>query len=187
MGDACRTAAAHPRMHGPAKPVDPFDPHRGLLALAVVLRIADPDAIARLRLSVFDTYLELAPRPLPAEQLPVRIVDIDEASLARIGQWPWPRTHLARIIDSLGRAGARTITLDLILAEPDRLSPAEFAKLFKDTPQLAPMIGEAAALPSNDARLAAAIGDAPVVLGLCRGGAQHKGASAAARPFRVRG
>ena len=125
-----------------------------LLASAVALRIADPDPIGRLRLSVFDSYLALAPRPLdPA--LPVRIVDIDEASLAAVGQWPWPRTHLARIIAALKQAGARTISLDLILAEPDRLSPSEFAKLFKDTPQLAPMIGEASALPSNDQRLAA--------------------------------
>jgi adenylate cyclase len=140
-----------------------------LLAAAVALRIADPDPIGRLRLSVFDTYLQLAPRPLdPA--LPVRIVDIDEASLAAVGQWPWPRTHLARIIDTLKQAGARTISLDLILAEPDRLSPAEFAKLFKDTPQLAPMIGEASALPSNDQRLADAIAAAPVVLGIAGGG-----------------
>ena len=60
----------------------------------------------------------------------MRIVDIDDASLARIGQWPWPRTRLAEIIDKLKADGARTVTLDLILAEPDRLSPAEFAKLF---------------------------------------------------------
>lgn len=135
-----------------------------LLALAVVVRIADPEPIARLRLAVFDTYLDLAPRPLdPA--LPVRIVDIDEASLADVGQWPWPRTHLATIIERLKAAGARTVTLDLILAEPDRLSPAEFAKLFAETPELAPMVGAASALPSNDARLAAAIAGAPTVVG----------------------
>ena len=60
----------------------------------------------------------------------MRIVDIDEPSLAKVGQWPWPRTKLAAIIDALKAAGARTITLDLILAgEPDRLSPGEFPKL----------------------------------------------------------
>ncbi len=55
-----------------------------LLFLAVAVRIADPEPVARLRLSVFDSYLELAPRPLPAD-LPVRIVDIDEASLEARG------------------------------------------------------------------------------------------------------
>ena len=117
-----------------------------LLLLAVALRIADPEPVARLRLSVFDSYLNVAPRPLD-ETMPVRIVDIDEPSLAKVGQWPWPRTKLAAIIDALKAAGARTITLDLILAEPDRLSPGEFAKLFGDVPQLAPMIAEASSLP----------------------------------------
>jgi len=136
-----------------------------LLLLAVGLRIADPEPVARLRLSVFDTYLGLAPRALdPA--LPVRIVDIDDASLARVGQWPWPRTRLAEIIARLQRDGARSITLDLILAEPDRLSPGEFAKLFAQQPELAPLVGQASALPSNDERLAEVIGGAPVVLGL---------------------
>jgi len=71
-----------------------------LLFLAVALRIADPEPVARLRLSVFDSYLNVSPRPLD-ETLPVRIVDIDEPSLAKIGQWPWPRTRLAAIIDAL--------------------------------------------------------------------------------------
>ena len=108
-----------------------------LLFLAVALRIADPEPVARLRLSVFDSYLNVSPRPLD-ETLPVRIVDIDEPSLAKIGQWPWPRTRLAAIIDALKGAGARTITLDMILAEPDRLSPGEFAKLFGEVPAARP-------------------------------------------------
>ena len=136
-----------------------------LLVLAVALRVADPEPVARLRLAVFDTYLNLKPREVDPK-LPVRIVDIDDASLARIGQWPWPRTRLAEIVDRLKADGARTVTLDLILAEPDRLSPGEFAKLFAEQPQLAPLVGQASQLPSNDDRLAAAIAAAPVVLGL---------------------
>jgi adenylate cyclase len=136
-----------------------------LLFMAVALRIADPEPVARLRLAVFDTYLNLRPRQVDP-RLPVRIVDIDDASLARIGQWPWPRTRLAEIIDKLKADGARTVTLDLILAEPDRLSPAEFAKLFAGQPDLAPLVGQASQLPSNDERLAAAIATAPVIVGL---------------------
>jgi adenylate cyclase len=136
-----------------------------LLFVAVALRIADPEPVARLRLAVFDTYLDLSPRQVdPA--LPVRIVDIDDASLSRIGQWPWPRTRLAEIVDKLKADGARTVTLDLILAEPDRLSPAEFAKLFAGQPDLAPLVGQASQLPSNDERLAASIAGAPVTIGL---------------------
>jgi adenylate cyclase len=137
----------------------------GLLALAVALRIADPDPIARLRLAVFDAYLDLKPRAADPQH-PVVIVDIDDASLASVGQWPWPRTHLARMIGNLKAAGARSISLDLVLAEPDRLSPGEFAKLFGADPELAPLVKRAGELPSNDERLAGAIAEAPVVLGV---------------------
>jgi adenylate cyclase len=144
-----------------------------LLLSAVVVRVADPEPIARLRLSVFDSYQRLAPRILDPS-LPVRIVDIDEASLERIGQWPWPRTRLAEIVERLSRAGARTIAVDLILAEPDRLSPAEIARHAGPLPDLAPIIARLEALPSNDERLAAAIGAAPVVLGLAADAASLK-------------
>ncbi len=136
-----------------------------LLVLAVALRIADPDPVARLRLSIFDSYLKLAPREAdPA--FPVRIVDIDEASLARVGQWPWPRSHLATIVEQLGKAGAKTISLDLILAEPDRLSPSEIAREIASRPELAPALGALESLPSNDQILAAALAKVPAVLGV---------------------
>ena len=134
------------------------------LLLAAALRIADPGPVAALRLSVFDTYLKLTPRSAdPAH--PVRIVDVDEPSLRRVGQWPWPRTKLAEIVDKLKSAGASTISIDLIFAEADRLSPGEFAKLFAEVPELVPLASEAATLPSNDEELAEAIAAAPVILG----------------------
>jgi adenylate cyclase len=136
-----------------------------VLLLAVALRVADPEPVARLRLSIFDSYLRLSPRT-PDPGFPVRIVDIDEASLARVGQWPWPRRELAEIIENLRKAGAATISVDLILAEPDRLSPAEIARHVRSAPELAPLNDLIAALPSNDDRLAAEIAKAPVVLGL---------------------
>ncbi len=109
--------------------------------------------------------LSLSPRT-PDPSLPVRIVDIDEASLARVGQWPWPRRELAEIVERLGKAGAATISVDLILAEPDRLSPAEIARHVRSAPELAPLGDLVSRLPSNDDRLAAEIAKAPVVLGL---------------------
>lgn len=136
-----------------------------VLALAVALRILDPNPVARLRLSVFDGYLNLAPRAADPT-FPVRIVDIDEEALAKVGQWPWPRSELARIVDRLAEAGARTVAIDLILAEPDRLSPAALARQVEVRRELAPIVAELAALPSNDALLARAMTRLPVVLGL---------------------
>ncbi|KAG0781254.1 hypothetical protein G6F22_009666 [Rhizopus arrhizus] len=55
-------------------------------------------------------------RPDPS----VLIVAIDEGSLQRIGQWPWPRSIHARLLDRLTDAGAERVALDLVLSEPDR-------------------------------------------------------------------
>ncbi|MEQ1577746.1 MAG: adenylate/guanylate cyclase domain-containing protein [Hyphomicrobium sp.] len=136
-----------------------------LLVLACGLRIADPHAVARLRLSVFDTYQRLQPR-LAAEGHPVRVIDIDDASLDRLGQWPWPRTRLADIVDRLREAGAATIAFDIVLAEPDRFSANELAQQLRDVPALQPLLEQASLLPSNDSRLAGAFEKASVAVGI---------------------
>lgn len=135
-----------------------------VLLAAVSLRIWDPDPVARLRLSVFDSYLRGAPRVADAN-FPVKIVDVDAASLREIGQWPWPRSRLAELVTKLRDAGAASISLDLILAEPDRVSPEELARLVAGRPELAGLAEAAAKLPSNDTLLANAIGGGQVVLG----------------------
>lgn len=136
-----------------------------VLVAAVLFRVWDPQPVAKLRFLVFDSYQHAAPRNVDASY-PVRIVDVDEASLAKIGQWPWPRTKLARIVESLHRDGAKVVGLDLILAEPDRLSPAAFADILSERGDLGPLAEAARALPSNDQRLAEAMSQGPVVLGL---------------------
>lgn len=89
----------------------------------VALRAADPYAVRVARETTFDTYQQIRPRQAP-EGLPVRIVDIDEASLAAIGQWPWPRKDLADIASRLTELGAAAVVFDILFPEPDRLSPS---------------------------------------------------------------
>jgi adenylate cyclase len=136
-----------------------------LLIVSVAMRIADPEPIARLRLSVFDSYLRSAPRAVDPS-FPVRIVAVDEASLARIGQWPWPRDRLADIVTKLGAAGAASITFDMVFPEPDRLSPEELARALMGKPGETALVSELAKLPDNDGVLANAIVALPVVLGV---------------------
>src|SRR5687768_15116804 len=93
----------------------------------VVLRTLDPVPVEELRLRIFDFYQRLAPRP-PGPQ-PAVIVDIDDDSLAERGQWPWPRTRLAALVDAIAEAGATAIAFDFVLAEPDRTSPNEMARV----------------------------------------------------------
>ncbi|MBY0561364.1 adenylate/guanylate cyclase domain-containing protein [Hyphomicrobium sp.] len=136
-----------------------------LLATCLALRIADPEPVARLRLSAFDTYLRAAPRQVDPS-FPVRIVAIDEASLAAVGQWPWPRTKLADLVSKLVAAGAASVTFDMVFAEPDRLSPEELLRSLADDAGQVTALADLGRFPSNDARLAAAIEGAPVVLGV---------------------
>jgi adenylate cyclase len=124
-----------------------------LLAALVMLRIWDPPPLASLRARTFDFYQVLKPRD--AKLQPVVIVDIDEASLAAYGQWPWPRTLLADLVDKLSNLGAAAIGFDIIFAEPDRMSPAVAAQNFRNLDEQTR--AQLEKLPSNDEVFADAI------------------------------
>ena len=129
-----------------------------LVACLTAVRALDPDPIKLARELVFDQYQKLVPRAY--EPLPVRVVDIDEASLEEIGQWPWPRDRIARLVERLGDLGAAAVAFDVLFSEPDRLSPRNIVSAL---PNLAPDV--VASLPDNDELFAEAIKDRPVVLG----------------------
>jgi adenylate cyclase len=126
--------------------------------LLLALRIADPYPVQVLREIGFDLYERLAPRP--QGDFPVRVVDIDEASLAEFGQWPWPRDRLAALTDRLNELGAAAIGFDVLFPEADRMSPRRIAA---EVPGL-----DAGKLPDTDAEFAAALGRSPSILGLSR-------------------
>jgi adenylate cyclase len=131
-----------------------------LLGLAL-LRIADPPAIEELRLRVFDTYQVIQPRVKTAK--PVTIVDIDEKSLAKYGQWPWPRTRIADLVTKLNQLGAVVTGFDIVFPEPDRLNPELAVESFTGLDDETRI--RLKALPSNDQVLADAIRRSRVVLG----------------------
>src|SRR5580704_7363643 len=60
------------------------------------LRLAVPDLVERMTLICFDLYQRAAPRP-PGD-VPIRIVDIDNKSIRAIGQWPWSRAVIAKMV-----------------------------------------------------------------------------------------
>lgn len=128
----------------------------GLVLALVALRAADPYPIQVVREIAFDFYQRLAPREQTAD-LPVRVVDIDEASLAAIGQWPWPRDQLALLTDRLTELGAAAIAFDALFPEPDRMSPRRLAAA---TPGIDP-----ASLPDTDELFAQALGRSPSIMG----------------------
>ena len=133
---------------------------------------------------IYDTYLrsyqagrvhENVPRPV--------LVDIDEQSLARYGQWPWPRYRLARLLDTLTGMHPASIGVDIIFPEPDRTSLQNVqqsmrAELGEDIEVRA---GSERFL-DNDAIFAAVLEQAPAVLAYAFHFNRMPGASAGCPP-----
>src|SRR6516165_10226411 len=132
-----------------------------LLFALVPLRLADPRPLQELRTRTFDFFQVLRPRP--QEIRPLVIVDIDEASLKAIGQWPWPRTAIADLVTQITQLGAVAIGFDIIFPEPDRMSPAIAERSFRGID--AETRAKLDSLPSNDEALAEAIRHSRVVIG----------------------
>jgi len=76
--------------------------------------------------AVYDAYVGAWDYPPDPRLL---IVAIDDNSLQQIGQWPWPRSTHARLLDRLTEAGSARVVLDLMLSEPDRQDAAQDAEL----------------------------------------------------------
>src|SRR5208283_3149818 len=115
-------------------------------ALALIAGVVGAPARAVIQDLVFDQYQRWQPRPYAFDQ-PVRVVAVDDESLRRLGQWPWPRDRLAALTEALKGAGAATIAFDFLLSEKDR---ADAGAPTGETP---------------DDVFARAIDGAPVVLG----------------------
>ncbi len=99
----------------------------GLAAISFVIALKawGQTPLERLTPLVFDLYQRLDPRPEAGA--PIAVVDIDEASIAELGQWPWSRAVVARMVDRLGEMGVATIAFDVVFSEPDRTSLAQAA------------------------------------------------------------
>jgi adenylate cyclase len=132
-----------------------------LLFALVPLRIMDPRPLREVRLRAFDLFQVLRPRQ--QNGWPVAIVDIDEASLKSIGQWPWPRTVLADLVTRVAQLGAVAIGFDIIFPEPDRMSPSIAEQSFRGID--ADTRAKLDSLPNNDQVFADAIKRAPVIVG----------------------
>lgn len=149
---------------GVDKPRAPTLAALSILIGALFVRAADPVDLSRLRDFAFDSFQRLKPRAV-ADDLPVRIIDIDEASLAEYGQWPWPRTVLATLIDKLAAKGAAVIAFDVVFAESDGLSIATVVRGLPPGDKTRELQQLAASFPDNDKVFAETIAKAPIVTG----------------------
>jgi adenylate cyclase len=149
------------------------------VGLGIAFFLFDSLLLQIMRNSVFDQYQRWQPRIY--QPMPVRIIDIDDESLARLGQWPWPRNRIAELVDRLRGAEAAAIAFDVIFAEPDRTSPAALLNIWRPGPVLRQYLQS---LPDHDAVLADSLLPGGVVLGHSL---TRKGAAPAhfSRPFRM--
>jgi adenylate cyclase len=143
----------------------------GLVAL---LLAPDLGLVTAHRVAGFDAYQALAPRR--PDSWPAVIVAVDEASLKAHGQWPWPRVLVARLLAAIAAARPAAIGVDVVMAEPDRLSPDRVPAAL---PGLPPEVAERVrALGSSDVVLAEVVRGLPLALGV----AGLRGAAAAGTP-----
>ena len=89
----------------------------GIAVVIAALRLLTFPPLELLDLKALD-YRHVVRGPLPAAGVVV-VVAVDEASLAEIGRWPWPRAKLAALVDRLTTAGAGVIAFDMVFDQPD--------------------------------------------------------------------
>ena len=147
----------------------PFIAPMAVLLTAVSLQLWQPYPIEFTRNLVFDQYNRWLPRH--EQDSPVVFVDIDEASLARLGQFPWPRSVFADLVDKMTGYGSAAIAFDILFTEADRTAPAEILpvwenlRLSENAPEWQALRAAIMAqITSPDDALARAMSDAPVIM-----------------------
>ena len=131
-----------------------------LAVLVIPLAFPSWSPLPQIHLGWFDFYQIVLPRVRRSK--PVTIVDIDARALNEYGQWPWPRTVLAELVDRIGNGGATAIGLDIVLSDPDPNSPE--ALIGRLGPEQTELVRSLARMPSYDMLLAEAMSRHKVVL-----------------------
>jgi adenylate cyclase len=131
------------------------------LLLIVGIRIADPTFVESVRLRYFDTLVTSQ----PAKDVPVYTVNIDEATLDKLGQFPFPRDMYADIIKDLYKRDAGLVVFNVLMPEKDRFGKdAVLGETLKKYPVVLPALGSEKQKNTNHGTPAQAIGMDPAGL-----------------------
>ena len=87
------------------------------LSLLIAIRVSDPSFIESIRLRYFDTLITSKP---VTQSKQVHVVNIDDKAIERLGQFPFPRTQYANIIEDLYARGAGLVVFNLFMPDSDR-------------------------------------------------------------------
>ena len=103
-----------------------------LLFFLIGLKTANPSFVKAISFLSFDLYQKII--PLKKESSEVVIVDINEKSLEKFGQFPWSRSIFAKIIENINTAKPKAIGFDIFFSEKDKQSPEEIIKSYNLVP-----------------------------------------------------
>jgi adenylate cyclase len=126
-----------------------------------------------LRGMLFDSYQLAHPRPYEdtraAVGAPVRVLDIDDASIARFGPWPWPHAAMAKLLSELKEQGAALVVLDTDFDTQDAASPKNLLALVPPGPSYDQTRLALEHMPAPDEALARALSSIKTVTGFTLG------------------
>ncbi|MEY2953930.1 MAG: hypothetical protein RLZZ401_2017 [Pseudomonadota bacterium] len=137
-----------------------------VVGLGLGMMVLDPKPVQGLRNHLFDQYQRWKPRAYT--EAPVRVIDIDEESIQRLGQWPWPRTRMAELVEVTRQAGVAALGFDVVFSEADRTSPKSMVPLWfgqADLGEGTRLRDQLLRLPDHDEALRHAIESGGVVVG----------------------
>ena len=98
-----------------------------LLSLLIFLKILNPAFIKSVSYLSFDLYQKVFVEKKDSD---VVIIDIDEQSLGKFGQFPWNRRVFAKILDQLNIHNPKAIGFDIFFTEKDKQSPEAIIKSY---------------------------------------------------------
>ena len=103
-----------------------------LLILLISIKITNPSFVKSISFISFDLYQKIF--PLIKNETEVVIIDIDEKSLGKFGQFPWSRSVFAKILENVNATNPKAIGFDVFFTEKDKQSPDEFLKAYNLIP-----------------------------------------------------
>tara|TARA_Y100000385_G_scaffold228849_1_gene240108 strand:- start:3599 stop:5602 length:2004 start_codon:yes stop_codon:yes gene_type:complete len=105
-----------------------------IFLLLIIIKFINPPIIKKISFISYDFYQKAFNR---GEVKDVTIVDIDEKSIAKVGQFPWRRDIYSKILYNLNQHSPRAIAFDIVFSEEDRQNPQDLlSQLQKESDQL---------------------------------------------------
>ena len=103
-----------------------------LLFFLILLKTINPSFIKSISYLSFDLYQKTF--PLNKQTSEVIIIDVDEKSLGKFGQFPWNRSIFAKIVENVNATNPKAIGFDIFFTEKDKQSPEEIIKAYNLIP-----------------------------------------------------